>query len=273
MIYFLYHKNCLDGYGSALAAYLKFKIDAQYIPVQHQEPVPPLEPGSTIYLLDFCYPRPVMETLKKNQTVIVLDHHKTALEDMVGFDGLKDSVFDLQRSGAMITWQYFHPDREIPKLFRLIQDRDIWQWQYPETAPVTAVLMTIGYTDFQDWLPYLDDDKIAELVDMGKIILKANTHVIKNQLSMSYLGRLPGKKELIPMVNTPHLISETCHEMLKAERYQDYPVVAAWYVRDGGKVSYSLRSRPKFDCTQIALQYGGGGHPQAAGFSVLEKPD
>lgn len=271
MIYFLYHKNCLDGYGSALAAYLKFKMNAEYIAVQHQDPVPPLEPGSTIYLLDFCYPREVMESLKKNQTIIILDHHKTALEDMVGFIGLKDSIFDLQRSGAMITWQYFHPEKPIPTLFKLIQDRDIWQWRYQETAPVTAALMTVGYENFQEWLPYLEE-RITKLIEIGSIILKANTQMVKSQLAMSYLGRLPGKKELIPMVNTPHLISETCQAMLKSERYQEYQVVAAWYVQKE-RVSYSLRSRPGFDCAQIALEYGGGGHPQASGFSLQEKPE
>ncbi|ELR96729.1 DHHA1 domain-containing protein [Gloeocapsa sp. PCC 73106] len=272
MIYFLYHKNCLDGYGSALAAYLKFKMDAEYIPVQHQEPVPHLKSESTIYLLDFCYPREVIETMLKNHTVIVLDHHKTALEDMVGLIGLKDSVFDLQRSGAMITWQYFHQEKQIPTLFKLIQDRDIWQWRYQETAPVTAALMTVGYEDLEKWLPYLEEEQIAKLTEMGKIILKANTQAVKSQLSMSYLGRLPGKKELIPMVNTPHLISETCQAMLTAQCYQEYQVVAAWYVQKE-RVSYSLRSRPGFDCAQIALEYGGGGHPQASGFSCLDKPE
>ncbi|TVQ41828.1 MAG: phosphoesterase [Gloeocapsa sp. DLM2.Bin57] len=272
MIYFLYHKNCLDGYGSAIAAYLKFKSAAEYIPVQHQEPLPLLKPQSTIYLLDFCYPRSVMETLPENHQVIVLDHHKTALEDMTGFLGLKDSVFDLKRSGAMITWEYFHPEQPIPLLFKLIQDRDLWQWQYPETAAVTAVLMTFGYEDFNTWLPYLDNQQISELVKMGEILLQANAHNVKSQLSMSYLGKLPGKQELIPLVNTPHLISETCHAMLNAEQYQDYPVVAAWYVKQD-KVCYSLRSRRGFDCSKIAKEYNGGGHPQASGFACSEKPD
>lgn len=271
-IYCLYHKNCLDGYGSALAAYLKFNHQAEYIPVQHQEPVPNLSPNTTLYLLDFCYPRSIMGKLKNNHQVIVLDHHKTAKEDLQGFLGLKDSVFDLHKSGAVISWEYFHPQTKIPLLLRLIQDRDIWQWQYPETAPVTAALMTLGYNDFSLWLPYIEDEKkINKLVELGEIIAKANAHTVKIQAAMSYLGRLPGKKELIPMVNTPHLIGETCHALLKEERYQKYQLVAAWYTK-GSKVCYSLRSRPEFDCSSVALSYGGGGHPQASGFSCLETP-
>lgn len=271
MIYCLYHKNCLDGYGSALAAFLHFQESAKYIPVQHQEPVPELEPESTVYLLDFCYPRQIMQQLEAKHRVIVLDHHQTALEDLQNFPGLKDSVFDLTRSGAMISWQYFHPERPTPKLIKLIQDRDIWQWRYPETASVTAALMTMGYTNFEEWLPYLEDKQIAKLQELGRIILQANNHTVKVQVGMSYLGKLPGKNELMPMVNTPHLISETCHAILQETRYQKYEVVAAWYIK-GGKVRYSLRSRPNFDCAQIALSYGGGGHPQASGFTCQEIP-
>jgi hypothetical protein len=34
-IYTLYHNNCPDGFGSALAAYLKFGDKSEYIGVKH----------------------------------------------------------------------------------------------------------------------------------------------------------------------------------------------------------------------------------------------
>ena len=38
--FILYHKNCPDGFGSALAAYSYFGNKAKYIPVNYHEPVP-----------------------------------------------------------------------------------------------------------------------------------------------------------------------------------------------------------------------------------------
>jgi hypothetical protein len=51
-IYTLYHNNCPDGFGSALAAYLKFGDKSEYIGVKHQQDPPELEPGSEVYILD-----------------------------------------------------------------------------------------------------------------------------------------------------------------------------------------------------------------------------
>ena len=75
-----------------------------------------MEPGSEVYILDFSYPRQVMESLlSQHVKVIALDHHKTAQEALLG---LRGALFDMNRSGAMISWEYFHPEREIPDLFR-----------------------------------------------------------------------------------------------------------------------------------------------------------
>ena len=52
-IYTLYHNNCPDGFGSALAAYLKFGDKSEYIGVKHQQDPPEMEPGSEVYILDF----------------------------------------------------------------------------------------------------------------------------------------------------------------------------------------------------------------------------
>jgi phosphoesterase RecJ-like protein len=41
--------------------------------------------------------------------------------------------------------------------------------------------------------------------------------------------------------------------------------------KDDGRVEVSLRARPSFDVSAVALALGGGGHPQAAG-CTLEGP-
>ena len=51
------------------------------------------------------------------------------------------------------------------------------------------------------------------------------------------------------------------------EEYPDYPVVASW-LRGKSSISYSLRSQPNFDCSEIAKLDGGGGHKNSAGFKL-----
>lgn len=48
----------------------------------------------------------------------------------------------------------------------------------------------------------------------------------------------------------------------------DYPGLLCVYYYDGAKWKYSLRSKAKVDCAEIAATFGGGGHFHAAGFST-----
>ncbi|WP_373546276.1 hypothetical protein [Chamaesiphon sp.] len=259
-IYTLYHNNCPDGFGSALAAYLKFGDKSEYIGVKHQQDPPEMEPGSEVYILDFSYPRHVMEALLSQHTQIVtLDHHKTAQEALLG---LRGALFDMNRSGATISWEYFHPERPIPDLFRYIQDRDLWEWKLEGTGEIAAGLQLLPQ-EFDLWIDLLTPEGLERLRQDGKTILKYQTKEIQGLLKHVYLDNLPpyqaptgawitGAK--IPLINCSNydIVSDLCHQML--EEYPDYPVVASW-LRGKSSISYSLRSQPDFDCSEIAKLY------------------
>jgi len=78
----------------------------------------------------------------KAASILILDHHKTAMEDLQGFEG---AVFDMERSGAMITWNHFFPNLEAPRLIDHIQDRDLWQFKIPRTREVQAAIFSYPY--------------------------------------------------------------------------------------------------------------------------------
>src|SRR5688500_3788876 len=103
MRYVLYHGNCHDGFGAAWAARRKFGDAAVYQPVTHGYPPPTMPPGSEVLIVDFAYPRSTLLELDDQHQVQVLDHHKTAQTDL---EGLGFCIFDLERSGAMLTWEY-----------------------------------------------------------------------------------------------------------------------------------------------------------------------
>ena len=80
----LYHKNCQDGRGAAWAAHQLFGQHAEYIPVQYGEPIPEYK-GYNIFIVDFSYPKDDLIALGKDNFVQVIDHHKTAQEDLKDF--------------------------------------------------------------------------------------------------------------------------------------------------------------------------------------------
>jgi oligoribonuclease NrnB/cAMP/cGMP phosphodiesterase (DHH superfamily) len=254
---------------SATIAYSKLGENSEYIGVSHQQPLPEMEKDSIVYLVDFAYPREITLELQQNhQEVIILDHHKTAQEQLLGIQGIA-ALFDLTKSGAMLTWEYFYPDTSAPYTVQLVQDRDLWQWQFTDTKPFTEALYNLREMNHpRNWLEVLFDNSVCQsLIEQGKTIAEVSQKQAEKQLQrMMYWGKLPRHEDLVPMINTSHLISETCQAMYN--QYPEAPYVVCWYIVDE-QVKISLRSsHTDINVGYIAREYGGGGHPAAAGATV-----
>lgn len=74
-----------------------------------------MQPDDLIYLLDYSGPPGFVDALAalRPKRVIVLDHHKTAAADLARPEIQKlegvEILFDMHRSGAMISHDYFQP--------------------------------------------------------------------------------------------------------------------------------------------------------------------
>jgi oligoribonuclease NrnB/cAMP/cGMP phosphodiesterase (DHH superfamily) len=147
--YVLYHGNCPDGFGAALAAWMKFGQDAEYIPVSYGKPMPAMDSFSRVYILDFSYKRQELIELKERMFAVrVLDHHHTAEQEL---KGLEFAQFDMTRSGAVMAWRHFHPDIHTPLFFSYLEDRDLWRFKLEKSREVSCALRSYPYV-FQVWL-------------------------------------------------------------------------------------------------------------------------
>jgi oligoribonuclease NrnB/cAMP/cGMP phosphodiesterase (DHH superfamily) len=114
----VYHANCFDGFTAAWVVRNYFgaeKVDMH--PANYGEPVPSVR-DREIVIVDFSYPLQELKALAQINNVLVLDHHKTAAEalkdlptvaDWAAWNGDLSAVFDMERSGAGITWDFFSP--------------------------------------------------------------------------------------------------------------------------------------------------------------------
>ncbi len=261
----IYHKNCADGFGAALA--VKVHCDEQgescdFVAAQYGDDAPDVS-GKKVFIVDFSYKREQLLALKEQaESLLVIDHHKSAMEDLAGLDYC---VFDMAFSGAVLTWQTLFPNRPVPLLLDYIQDRDLWHWQLDDSKAVSAALLTLDKT-FELWLPYLQDELVKELIIKGNAIVDYQNQ----QLARTPKGDNVPMAEIggytVPCVNSTHLISEM-GEILA----QGHPFAALYFDRSDKRI-YSLRSaKDGIDVAKVAQQYGGGGHFHAAGFAV-EKP-
>lgn len=275
-IYVIYHKDCLDGYGAAWAAYKLFGDEAKYIPANPGEGPPEIPEGVTLYTVDIAYPPGVLNHLALHCTkVIILDHHETALEwyeDYTPPENVELNL-DMSRSGAVMSWEYFHREKKIPDLLKYIQDRDLWTWELTDSEAILLAVDAYPYT-FGTMDKLMED--IPKLKTEGQAILKYRNQMLDLQLqSWHYIRFVVEDKEyVVPAVNCSlrSITSECCHELL--QRLPEAEFVVAYRRGADGRWNYSLRSRGEFNVATFAAQYAkGGGHAAAAGMSTPEPPE
>jgi oligoribonuclease NrnB/cAMP/cGMP phosphodiesterase (DHH superfamily) len=256
--YILYHGNCFDGYGAAFAAWKKFGSNAVYIPCVYGATTPLVPKGVEVFMIDFSLKRDEMLKLHENCNgkLTVLDHHKTAEENLKGLDF---AYFDMNRSGAMMAWDFFH-GTEAPELIKYIQDRDLWKHELPFSKEVSAALQSYPY-EFAVW----DTLQVPTLIEEGKTLLRYQEVLVDMICAKAFKANLGGHE--IMVVNSTSHWSEVGNKLCKM--FPDAPFCASFFVDSAtGNQKYSLRSIGDFDVSVIAKQYGGGGHKNAAGFEV-----
>lgn len=265
--YVLYHANCFDGSGAAYAAWAALgDKDTSYIPVQYGEAPPEMASGSNIYIVDFSYPKDVLTgLLDASEKLVVLDHHKTAKEALEGFPG---AVFDMDKSGAILAWEYFHKNKPVPDLLCLIQDRDLWKWQDERSKPVTSYLRLLK--DFREYHPLaLFPSELHLAGERGRIKHQFDDMEIESAVKKAIITAYPMGLGAAPtycgFLNTTILVSEIGNAVCK-----QLPVgfSLSYFIEKSGDVVFSFRSEGDFDVSKLAKQLGGGGHRNAAGARV-----
>ena len=79
----IYHGNCADGFGAAWAVRAALK-DVEFF-TGHYGDDPPDVTGRHVIMVDFSYKRPVLDRMAMAaRSILILDHHKSAAEDLVG---------------------------------------------------------------------------------------------------------------------------------------------------------------------------------------------
>ena len=263
MFTIIYHKDCYDGFGAAWVANRELSAyTREFIPCAYGDPVPAIT-NSDVYILDFSFPKPVMEKFKaENKSVVCLDHHKTAQASLEGLDWCE---FDMNRSGAGMTWDHFHEESR-PDLINYIEDRDLWRFALSKSREIHAYISSFP-KDFATW-DKLNMDLIyhyADCVYAGEAILRYYDQKVQELAQHAIIRDVAGYK--VPVVNCPYLFASDVLHVL-CDKYPDSPFAAGWSETTDGVKRYSLRGRSTddFDVSEIAKRFGGGGHRKAAGY-------
>lgn len=270
----LYHANCADGFCAAwVASQFLPREKTEFIPVQYGQVVPNFPTDVYLYIVDFCYPAHVLRgLLKQCRFMAVIDHHKTAesILNEIKKDGSDklDVLFDVNESGASLTHRYFADNTDYHWLVEYTKDRDLWKWRLQDSKAINACLRSLPMT-FEMWdsvatTVMVDGQKHwQKMIDQGSAILRNDSLTVDLHAHKAVARIISGN--LVPIVNATTLFSEIAGKLAEGNLF-----AAAYFVREDGKVQWSLRSHAEngIDVSEIARSFGGGGHKNAAGFET-----
>lgn len=291
----IYHGGgCADGFGAAWACWRRWGADCEYIPASYGEAPPSDITDRNALIVDFSYKAPVLaEMAKVARSIVILDHHASAERELEEYRRFKEhperftlatvasmiadlqrggypavcALFDMDRSGASMAWDFCHPGYARPSIVKLIEDRDLWRFTLELTRPFALWLRSEPF-DFERWtdISYnLDRPYGNEIVREATAMQRFFDHKVEELAAYAEPGRIGEHTPVI--VNCPPMFSSEVGNRLLV-LHPDAPF-AATYHDGGGKRRWSLRSDDnREDVSLIAESFGGGGHRNAAGFST-----
>ncbi|OLU15359.1 phosphohydrolase [Pseudomonas sp. PA1(2017)] len=270
----IYHANCADGFGAAWVVRKALGAEnVDFHPGKYGEPAPEVE-GRDVIIVDFSYKRDqLLQLAQSARSILIIDHHKSAAEDLAELPAAPatysewleaqqplGAVFDMQRSGAGLAWDFFYPGSKRRWLINHIEDRDLWRFEIYGTERVMASLFTFPQR-FETWDDLMECD-FHDLHEEGAGILRKQAKDVADLVPNTRRLIISGHD--VPALNCPHFMaSEAGHVLAQGELF-----AACYSDTPNGRV-FSLRSLPEgLDVSEVAKQYGGGGHRNAAGFTV-----
>lgn len=269
----LYHKNCTDG-TTAAGIVLKKYPEAVCIGLDHnfkeedfENILNIVDSETTVYIVDFSLKPEYLEKLvKKVKEVINLDHHISAKEvlekEAQKLDNFK-FIFDNNRSGASITWQYLFGG-SMPDIVKYVEDKDIWKWEYGDLTKYVNNYLFL-FTNKPEEIKNLLDEDISNIIDKGKIINMYSSYIINTFVEKAKDMYIRIGNYTVRAFNTGLFQSEIGN--LLSIKYNE---AVCLFSINGDFVKFSFRSLDNHNpsALDLAKLLNGGGHRNAAGASV-----
>lgn len=280
----IFHHNDNDGYCSAYWVLKKAKtteeIQLYEMDYEKEFPFDEIEKDEEIYIVDYSIlPEDMSKLLEITPNVTWIDHHQSAIKRYNDFPADIRGIRYDGIAACLLTWCYlthmtdggtgdikeFNPSMgsNAPMFTKLIADYDVWTFLYGETTKEFQIGLSVEDRNptselwddlYDDW----NEEYLSDICDDGEVMLKYRDNFAKEYCdSKSYQCKFEGYNCLCLNIG---LGGSEYFENVDNE-YDMYIL----YSFNGKNWNYSLRS-DTVNVADVAMKYGGGGHPGAAGF-------
>lgn len=204
-------------------------------------------------------------------------------------------AFNLDKSGARLALEHFCPETPLPLAIAHIEDQDLWRFGIPGSRAFCRALRLMPF-DFQAWdeivqsTATMPSERYRSMLSQGEAIerfcaleverLAGSGLVMPVTLRGEPIDPLQAIRHGQPVIDegdrswraltglainaSALFASDLGHQL--ALRSGSFGLI--WQLSGDGSVKASLRADGKVNVAVLAERYGGGGHPNAAGFHM-----
>lgn len=203
-----------------------------------------------------------VEMLAGEKDVLIIDHHASS-------DSLKDFHFihhDITKCATMLTYEYLLQEgfkaEEYEEFARCINDIDMWFLKREDSLKMSVLFNLMGITRMEERFlstPY------TTFTDTEKLLITLEEERRDNYIkkAMRNIETIKDKEGLTFTVVFAESYASELGNYIISEDISDYVILV-----NAQSKKISLRSRKDIDIRHIAERNGGGGHKNAAAFSI-----
>ncbi|MDT8862445.1 oligoribonuclease [Alkalihalobacillus sp. MEB130] len=291
-MYRLYTHNDLDGVGCGILARLAFgtDVDVRYNSVQGldfqiERFLEQNRIDDVLLITDLSVhsenEKKIEEFVKKGGSVTMLDHHKTALH-FNDYSWASVTVqYDDGRLAAATSLLYDYLRKQglleasssLDDFVELVRLWDTWEWEKHEVIKakrLNDLFFMLSIDEFEErMVKRLQENESFEFDEFEEKILDMEETKIER-----YIRRK--RRELIQTFIGPYCTgivhAESYHSELGNELGKDCPHLDYIAILNAGGKKISFRTiHDHVDVSEVANQFGGGGHAKASGCSLTEE--
>ncbi len=270
----IYHIADHDGKGSAAVVKSRYP-ETEFLGLNHDMEIPyeEIRRHKQIVVCDISLPLDFMYELSVAGDFVWIDHHLSVIKEYEkAVAAGRPTLKGLRRVGtaaAILTWEYFYPDKPVPEGLRLLGLNDIFDLRDDRVRPFEYAFQSLGVNRPEDeiWTQLLNERlDIPALVEKGRSILSwikiRNYRLVR---SLAFASSYQGLKCIC--ANMPQGYSEFFDSL---PDIKDYDFMVNFYMNKNNRWNLSFYTdKDNVNVSEIAKSFGGGGHQKAAGASAL----
>jgi oligoribonuclease NrnB/cAMP/cGMP phosphodiesterase (DHH superfamily) len=228
-----------------------------------------------VFFVDFTFSllRENYDIAKIAKHVVIMDHHKTAIEKLNNLEcNNVTKILDNSRSGCKMVYDWLiENDPYVPlpcnasSIVSTVCDYDLWTFKLAGTQNIFAAIASYPMT-FDSWNRMCLMSNGA-LYAEGAIIERYRATLVDSIIKDNIVMLDLNDEIRIFAVNTQNEFAVAGSKLSKLN-FNKHKIGATFYFNYDGMI-VSLRSPDDGpDVSDIAKKFGGGGHAHAAGFQV-----